>query len=328
MAIEDGSPPPTTVRVQQVCGGAVKQTVATDAQGRFTLKVDGSGGGQNMGDATQPVGNSADLSKPLGNASVYSMPVTGSLRDCELEAVLAGYRSERVGMAIKSTLDNANVGTIILHPLSRAAAATISATTMAAPPRARKAYEKGLAAGKAQKWDAAVHELETAVAAYPQFAVAWYELGLAHQNRNEFADASKAWQEALQSDPKYVKPYQSLTELAYKQEHWDELDQFAAAWIQHHPDDFPAAYLFSAFAKAKLGDADNAEKAARQGLQIDKDHSVPKLNYVLGILLMQKRAYAESAQCFRAYLQQAPNSNEAALIRQQLPKLDEAASHP
>jgi len=103
------------------------------------------------------------------------------------------------------------------------------------------------------------------------------------------------------------------------------LDHYATNWIQHHPDDFPAAYLFSAFAKAKRGNPDDAEKAARQGLRIDKDHNVPKLNYVLGILLMQKHSYAESAQCFRAYLEQAPNSSEAAVVRQQLPKLDEAA---
>jgi hypothetical protein len=89
-----------------------------------------------------------------------------------------------------------------------------------------------------------------------------------------------------------------------------------------NPDDFPSAYLFSAFAKAKLGKVEEAEQAARLGVRIDKDHGVPKLNYVLGILLMQKRAYAESAQCFRTYLEQAPNSNEAAMIRQQLPKLE------
>jgi len=322
--LEDGSTPPSSVQVQQICAGAVRQTVSTDAQGRFTLKVDG-GGTKNSADASQGSGPPADLNKPLGNSSVYSMPVTSSLRDCELQAVLAGFRSDRVGMAIKSTLDNANVGTILLHPLSRAAAATISATTLQAPPRSRKAYEKGMTAMKTQKWDAAVNEFNTALQSYPKFAAAWYELGMAHQSRNEMSDAEKSWKEALKADPKYVKPYQSLTALAYKQEQWADLATYSSQWIQLDPDDFPAAYLFNAFAKAKAQKMDEAEQAARQGLRIDKDHVVPKLNYVLGILLMQKRAYAESLQCFRAYLQEAPNSNEAAMIRQQLPKLEEAA---
>jgi TolA-binding protein len=323
--LEDGSMPPSTVLVQQICSGTVRRSVSTDTQGRFSLTVDG-GSEKTNSDASQGSGPPADLNKPFGNSSVYSMPVTSSLRDCELQAVLAGFRSDRVGMAIKSTLDNAHVGTIFLHPLSRAAAASISATTLAAPPRSRRAYEKGVTAMKTQKWDAAVREFNAAVEAYPKFAAAWYELGVAQENRNELPDAGNAWKEALKSDPKYVKPYQSLTALAYKQEQWADLDTYSSQWIQIDPDDFPAAYLFNAFAKAKAQKMDEAERAARQGLRIDKDHTVPKLNYVLGILLMQKRAYAESAQCFRAYLQQAPNSNEAPMIRQQLPKLEEAAA--
>jgi Tfp pilus assembly protein PilF len=323
--LEDGSAPPTTVIVQQICSGTARESVVTDAQGHFTLKVDG-GGDKNTADASQGSGPPPDLNKPMGNSSIYSQPVTSSLRDCELQAVLAGYRSDRAGMAIKSTLDNVRVGTILLHPLTRAAAATISATTVEAPSRARKAYDKGMLAAKAQKWDAAVNEFTNATTVYPKFAAAWYELGLAHQNRNELPDADAAFKEALKSDPKYVKPYQSLTASSYKQEQWADLDNYSTQWIQLDPDDFPAAYLFSAFAKAKRGKVDEAEQAARQGIRIDKDHSVPKLNYVLGILLMQKKAYAESAQCFRAYLQQAPNSNEAVIVRDQLPKLEAAAA--
>jgi tetratricopeptide (TPR) repeat protein len=323
--LEDGSAPPSTVLVQQVCSGRTRQSVYTDAQGRFSLKVDG-GGENNNADATQNAPPPADLTKPLGNASVYTMPVTSSLRDCELQAVLAGFRSERAGMAIKSTLDNANVGTILLHPITRAAAATISATTMEAPGRSRKAYEKGMLAAKNQKWEAAVKEFTSAVTSYPKYAVAWYELGVAQQNRNALADAESAWKQAIQSDPKYVKPYETLSALAYKQERWQDLDSYSAQWIQQDPDDFPAAYLFNAFAKAKRGQMAEAEQAARQGLRIDKEHSTPKLNYVLGILLMQKNGYAESARFFHAYLEEAPNSSEAATIRQQLPKIEEAAA--
>jgi len=325
VTLEDGSAPPFTALVQQICSGRVRESVSTDTQGRFSFKVDGAGNNQSA-DATQGAPPSADLTKPLGNSSQLSMPVTSSLRDCEVQAVLAGYRSDRVSVALKSTLDNANVGTIILHPVSRASAITISATTIAAPSHSRKAYEKGLLAIKAQKWDTAVREFTSAVAAYPKFAAAWYELGVAHQNRNEPADADAAWKQALQSDPKYVKPYQSLTASAYKQGNWDDLDDYSTRWVQLDPDDFPAAYLFSAFAKAKRNKMAEAEQAARDGLRIDKDHSLPKLNYVLGILLMQEQAYAESAKCFRTYLEEAPESNEAAMIRRQLPKLDEAAN--
>jgi Tfp pilus assembly protein PilF len=324
VTLEDGSAPPANVRVQQVCAGTPRESVWTDGQGRFSFKVDG-GGANSTADATQGAPPPADLNKPFGNSSQLTMPVTSSLRDCELQAVLAGFRSDRVGMALKSTLDNANVGTIILHPLTRAGAITVSATTLEAPARARKAYDKGLLAMKTQKWDSAVSEFTSAVTAYPKFAAAWYELGLARQNRNEMTEAGVAWKEALKSDAKYVKPYQSLTALAYKQGSWTDLESYSTDWIQLDPDDFPTAYLFSAFAKAKQNKMAEAEKAARDGLRVDKERTVAKLNYVLGIILMQKHAFAESAQCFRSYLAQAPEASDAAMIRQQLPKLDEAA---
>jgi regulator of sirC expression with transglutaminase-like and TPR domain len=43
---------------------------------------------------------------------------------------------------------------------------------------------------------------------------------------------------------------------------------------------------------------------------------------------MDKKAYAESAKCFRRYLELAPNASDAAMVRQQLPKLDELAGAP
>jgi hypothetical protein len=42
---------------------------------------------------------------------------------------------------------------------------------------------------------------------------------------------------------------------------------------------------------------------------------------------MDKKEYAESAQCFRKYLELAPNANDAAIVRQQLPKLEELAAN-
>jgi hypothetical protein len=130
VTLEDGSAPPSTALVQQICSGRVRESVSTDTQGRFSFKVDG--GGNQSADATQAAPPSADLNRPFGNSTQSSMPVTSSLRDCELQAVLAGYHSDHVGMALKSTLDNANVGVIILHPVSRAGAVTISATTIEA----------------------------------------------------------------------------------------------------------------------------------------------------------------------------------------------------
>ena len=61
-------------------------------------------------------------------------------------------------VAIKNTLDDTHIGTIILHPVSRDQTLTVSATTLAAPRNATKAYEKGMSAMRERRWDAAIDE--------------------------------------------------------------------------------------------------------------------------------------------------------------------------
>jgi tetratricopeptide (TPR) repeat protein len=325
VVLEDGSPPPDTVLLQRVCNGHAHTEAWTDLKGHFSFKVEGSENGSAVADASQASGPPADVNMPMGNASQYTHPVTSSLRDCDLQAVLPGFQATGVGMALKSTLDGGHIGPIVLHPLSRGSVLTVSMTTMAAPPGARKAYEKGLIAARGQKWEAAAGSFLKAVTIYPRFAIAWHELGLARQKNNDLAGAVEAWKEAVKSDPKYVKPYGSLAAVADARQDWMESEKYSREWIQLDPDDFPAAYLLNAIASARLEKPEAAEHSAREGLRVDKDHKVPRLDYVLGLILTQKRAYGEAAKWFRAYLELAPNANDAAIVRQEVARLDLAA---
>jgi tetratricopeptide (TPR) repeat protein len=312
--LDDGSPPAETVRIERVCAGNVSFEAWTDDKGHFGFKVSASGS-DSTGDASLPAGvqRSDELNKAMNATSTqYSMPITQALRGCELRAVLSGYRSESVSMAIKSTMDDARMGTIILHPLSRASSLVVSATTLQAPANARKAYDRGLEAKRVEKWDAAAAEFGKAVKIYPKFAVAWYQLGLARQSRHDAGGAVEAWKAAQQSDAHYVKPYENLTLAADQRGDWAESEKYSHLWIQLDAEDFPGAYLFNAVANARLNKLEEAERAAREGLRVDKD----------------QKAYAESAKCFRRYLELAPNASDAAMVRQQLPKLDELAGAP
>ena len=327
--LDDGSPPADAVRIEKVCDGRASFEAWTDEKGHFGFKVSPPGNDVSTGDASLPAAQRGELNKAINASSTqYSMPITSALRNCELRAVLSGYRSESVSMALKSTMDSARVGTIVLHPLSRASSLVVSATTLQAPSNARKAYERGLEAMRAEKWDAAAAEFGKAVKVYPKFAVAWYQLGLARQSRNNAAGAVEAWKEAQKSDPRYVKPYENLTLAADRRGDWAESEKYSHLWIQLDPEDFPGAYLFNAVANARLNKPEEAERTAREGLRLDKDQKIPRMSYVLGLILMVKKEYVESAKCFRKYLELAPNANDAAIVRQQLSKLEELAAAP
>ncbi|MGO9009029.1 MAG: tetratricopeptide repeat protein [Bryobacteraceae bacterium] len=324
--LDDSSPPPEPVAIYRVCNGQSQFETSTDSKGRFSFEVSDSRNDVTQADASQNSGPPSGLLKPISQGSQNIMPVIAKLRDCEVQAVLAGYRSELVDISVKSRSDTGRLGIITLHPLSRASELTVSATTLAAPANARKAYDKGLDALAKQKLQAAADAFTKAVAAYPKFAIAWYQLGLLREKRNDIAGANDAWKQALASDPKYVRPYESLTMLADHNQDWLSSEAYSRAWIELDPEDFPGAYIYNAVANARLNHTDAAERAAREGLRIDKDHRVPRLNLVLALILMGKSESAEAAKCFRDYLALAPNANDAAAVRQQLSRLDAAAA--
>lgn len=325
--LEDGSVPTDPVRLDRVCDGRAIFEAWTDDRGHFGFKV-GSGDTSAMsGDASLPGARPADVNKAMNSTSTqYSMPITSMLKNCELQAVLSGYQSEPVRLDIKSTMDDARLGTMILHPLSRASALTISATSLAAPSAAKRAYQRGLEAMRIQKWDTAASEFGKAVKNYPQYAVAWYQTGLVRQSQNNLAGAIEAWKQAQTADPKYVKPYENLTAVEDHLGQWAESEKYSRLWIQLDPEDFPGAYLFNAVANARLNKPDEAERAVREGLRLDKEQKIPRMNYVLGLILMDKKQYGESAKCFQKYLELAPNASDAAIVRQQLPKIEEMAA--
>lgn len=326
VTLEDGSKPPDQVLIQRVCKGTARDETWTDSNGQFGFKVQAGGNDTTTADAAQTPAQNPELSRPIGNSTYYSNPVTTALRGCEVQAVLAGFWSDRISIELKNTLDNTRIGRIVLHRVTRSQTLSVSATTLAAPPKAKKAYEKGISAMREQRRDQAEGEFKKAVAAYPKFAAAWFELGVVRQSGNDAAGAAGAWKEALASDPSYVLPLEGLSSLAERQQNWLDAEKYSHQWIQLDPEDFPVAYLYNAVANANLNKAEEAEHAAREGLRLDKERKIPRLSYVLGLILMQKHEYSESAKCFRTYLELAPNARDAALVREELTKLEAAAS--
>jgi tetratricopeptide (TPR) repeat protein len=148
------------------------------------------------------------------------------------------------------------------------------------------------------------------------------------QGKNDAAGAIQAWKQALESDAKYVRPYEGLTALAERQQNWADVEKYSHDWILLDAEDFPAAYLYHAVASARLDKVDQAEHSAREGIRLDKDRKIARLSYVLGLILMQKHENIESAKCFCAYLELAPNAKDAPMVREQLAKLEAGASNP
>jgi uncharacterized protein HemY len=89
--------------------------------------------------------------------------------------------------------------------------------------------------------------------------------------------------------------------------------------------DFPQAWFLNASANYYLGKKDVAEKSAREGISRDPAHRIPRINYLLGIMLAQKQDYAASAEYLRDYLRYAPHATDLDEVKKQLAEIEKVS---
>jgi tetratricopeptide (TPR) repeat protein len=160
------------------------------------------------------------------------------------------------------------------------------------------------------------------VSAYPQFAAAWYELGLIHEKGNDLAEARKYYAQSIAADAKLVTPYQHLALLAVRERKWKEAADTSSRVIKLDPVDFPDAFFYNALANYNLQRFDAAETSARQAQKLDTAHRWPKADRVLGAILYEKKDYTGAAEQLRNYLTFAPDATDTDQVKAQLAELE------
>ncbi len=328
--MDDGSLPPENVTIQRVCGGMNRPVAYTDSRGRFSFQL-GQKSADVIPDASVDAGEEGRvaLMAPIGetthNGRLFGSPGSGQMNGCALEASLPGYHSDVLELGGRKYMDNPDVGTIVLHRLGNVEGTSISATSFEAPRDAKKAFEKGLDAGKKQKWPEAQAQFEKAVAQYPKYAAAWFELGTALQRQGNRVKAREAFQKSVKADNKFLKPYFPLSAMAFEEKNWTETVSLTSTLTKLDPVDYPLAFLFNAIANISLGKLDDAEKSAREAVRLDTRHQVPRAEYVLGLILADKHDYDESLALLKSYIERAPNTPDSANIKKQISQIENMA---
>lgn len=339
---DSGTPPPDAVTMELVCGSNVRPQGYTDSKGRFsfelgrnpTMFMDASTSGTmgpgegmpGMGPSTTARGQTGAMGG-MGRAGAMTGAVNERmLMGCELRASLPGYRSDTISLAGRRVMDNPDVGTVILHRLANVEGTIVSANSLAAPKDARKAFDKAREAIRKNKWDDAAKHLHKALDAYPEYADAWYELGLCYQRQNNIAEARNSFQKAIGIDAKFIKPYLPMALLASSEMKWADVAQYSGQAIKLDPVSYPQAFFFNAVAEYNLHHLDAAEKSVRRGIEIDAKHHIPKMNHLLGVILAGKQDYPGAAVQLKNYLEFAPKANDADQVRKQLADIEKMAT--
>jgi tetratricopeptide (TPR) repeat protein len=313
VVLDDGSVLTESATIQTICRGQKNSVTHTDSRGNFSFQ---------FGDRSAASGGVEFDTDTSTRTSSIGRPERRNLQECELQASLAGFTSDAVQLGGRfSGEESADVGRIVLHRMANVEGFTISATTAEAPGDARKALESGRQQTQKGKWDDAQKSFERAVALFPRFAVAWFELGQVQLHKDERAAARYSFQQSIVADAKYINPYHSLTQVAMHDRNWHELTEFSEKLLALNPVNFPDIWLSDSVGHYCLQNWAAAEKSARRGLEVDTDHHVPKLEYMLGLVLLQKPDYPEAIQHMQAFLSHATKPADIAEAQKQLEQM-------
>ena len=320
VVVDDGTSLTDRVAIQSFCGGRTHVEAYTDLRGQFSFEIKSPTQSQKEGRTDDASDSSATMLKKtsLDGPGRNANPLLSYLRDCQLRAVMPGFISGTVELASKGTdVGPTDVGTLTLHRIDRVEGLTISVTTAQASSKARQQYKKGRDLEKKEKWDAALQSFQHAVAEYPKFAVAWFEIGRIQAQKNDLATARQSFHQSIAADSKFVSPFHELAKIALQDKQWQELVDVTGQLLKLNPVDFPHDWLLNAVGNFNLNNFDAAEASALKGVEVDPQHEVPKLEYMLGLALAQKHDYANALEHMRTYLRIAPFADDTEAIRRQ-----------
>lgn len=318
VVVDDGSVLTGPAEIYTICNGRTHTETFSDGQGNFSFEFDDRVSALTGGQIN------ADSSDDTNRSRAHR-----DLHQCELEARLSGYSSQAIQLSSRlSGFGTSNVGRVVLHRQAAAEGLTVSATSALAPPAAKKAFEKGSELEKKQKFDEAQQSFEKATQIYPQYAEAWFELGRVQSWRGDNAGARLSFSKAQTADPNYVNPYRALAELAMQEKNWQEVVKVTGRLLERYPAFFPDAWFRNALGNYNLGKFAEAEQSARQGLKLDEAHQIPKMEYLLGLILMQRQDYTEAETHMHQYLQLASKPADVADAQKQLAEIAKLSGAP
>ena len=316
--VDDGSELTDAATIESLCNGDRHFEGYTDHKGNFSFEF-GKQRGMGNDDVTTSASN-------MPGQPRTALQQRRELQQCELLAVLPGFTSQVVELASVDLTESMDVGTIVLHRLEHVQGFTISATTAMAPSKARKAFEKGRDQEQKQKWQAAEKKFQEAVQIYPKFAAAWLELARAQLQQKDMAGARQSLQQSVAADPQFVSPHGLLAVMDFQEQHWQDVINETSAVLRLNPLSFAQDWYYNSAANFYLGHYADAEKAARQGIQTDVEHRIPKMEYLLGVILAQKHDYQGAAEHMRNYVRLAPKSSDVAQVNAQIAQMDRLSS--
>lgn len=253
------------------------------APGSYTVVVDG---GDNYENARDTVYIDSDIRPPPG----VVMPTYG--------------RSYTVNIELRYKRSVVAAGKV----------GVVDASLAAAPDNARKLFDQALAAGRASKHEEAVQALLSAIAAYPEFALAYNELGVQYLILQRPSQAIPALRTAVRLSPDAYAPRLNLGKALYQNNQNTEAETEIRAAVLKNDSDWQG-HFFLGLIDIKLKRFDQAEKEMLRALELGPKN-LPGPHYYLGGIYWRAGDHKRAADELELYLKLNPKADDAEQIRQ------------
>ena len=286
VTMEDGSPPPFTVGIEQVCSdiqGSAPGPI-TNKKGEFVWRME------------------FDPFRP---------------RSCWIQAAHPGYVSTHEdisGINATSRDPTFTLPTLVLVP-SVPDPYVVDIQEGNLPSKAKtplRAALKAIDAGNAAETG---RQLELLSEVAPKSPQVWHSLGIVDEQLQKPAEARKAYERAVELDPKLIVAQFTLARVCVKTKDWQCASQAADAAIKYDVKHlYPEIYLHKAVALYGLKDLAGAQMSAEEAIRLDPKHKRPREEYVLGRILEAKGDTAGAKEHMAKYLELEPAPADGDLV--------------
>jgi tetratricopeptide (TPR) repeat protein len=208
------------------------------------------------------------------------------------------------------------------------AAGVVRVNALAAPKKARKAYERAARelARKKPDYALAARQIEVALQVYPSFAEAWDLLGQIRYVSGEPSRAIEALEMAIRSDATYLAPYLRLAIMAVQHNRMEDAIQFADRALKVNPASDEAHY-FRAVACHTLDRTECASESTGIIIARGSDRKFPRVHLIAGDTLAARGDLRSAAKAYGRVIELEPGSRAAAAAAAWIANVEKSASN-
>jgi tetratricopeptide (TPR) repeat protein len=191
---------------------------------------------------------------------------------------------------------------------------TLDAALGNVPDAARELYTRALVAARANDHKKAIEQLTKALKLYPNFAVAWNELGVQNMELGRYEEATEALRSALKLVPESLSTRLNYGFVLLQRKIYSSAESEFRAVIQKN-DALALAHLYRGRALLGLFRDDEGEKELRRALELGGEE-VNLAHRYLGALYSERGDTARAISELEIYLRLVPKAKDAEQIRE------------